>query len=201
MNDERSESEPAADDELVMRAGTDREAFGRLFDRYYPRVLRYCMRRLFERTAAEDVTSEVFLRVASHLGGFRGRSETDFRRWVFGIATNAVGAHLRQSRRRGELWKAAARGGRLDREADSAASASEHERLDWPAVYEGLMELDEREQTIVALRFFADCSHEEIGDVVGSSAGAVRTALCRALTRLREKLDPARRARRENVKD
>lgn len=195
MNDELSESEPAADDDLALRARTDRAAFGLLYDRYYPRVARYCVRRLLDRTSAEDVTSEVFLQVASHIGAFPGRSETDFRCWLFRIATNAVNAQLRQSRRRGELLQSAARDGRMDRQADAHRSTAENDRLDWPAVYEALLELDEREQAIVTLRFFADCSHVEIAAIVGISAGAVRTALSRTLTRLRKKFSPIRPVR------
>ena len=55
-----------------------------------------------------------------------------------------------------------------------------------------MLELDERDQTIVSLRFFADCSYQEIADVVDTTAGAVRTALSRALGRLRDRFDPAR---------
>src|SRR5712671_87844 len=101
--------QPAADDDLVIRARTDRTAFGLLYDRFYAHVARYCLRRLFDRTVAEDVTSDVFLQVASHIREFPGRTETDFRCWLFRIATNAVNAHLRQTRRRAELWEAAAR--------------------------------------------------------------------------------------------
>jgi RNA polymerase sigma-70 factor (ECF subfamily) len=63
-------------------------------------------------------------------------------------------------------------------------------------VYDAILELDEREQTIVALRFFAGCSYEEIADVVGISSGAARTALSRALALVREKLSstPGNRA-------
>jgi RNA polymerase sigma-70 factor (ECF subfamily) len=191
MSDQRPQSEPTADDALVLRARTDREAFGLLYDRYYPRGARYCLRRLFDRASAEDVTSEVFLDAASHMGSFAGRSETDFRRWLFRIATNAVNAHLRQSRRRGELLKAAAEGGQLAG-ANPDPTSAEHDRLDWPTVYAALLELDEREQTIVTLRFFGDCSHEEIAAVVGTSAGAVRTSLCRSLARLRGRFKPVR---------
>jgi RNA polymerase sigma-70 factor, ECF subfamily len=191
MSDERLSSEqPAADDDLVVRARTDRTAFGRLYDCYYGHVARYCLRRLFDRTLAEDVVSDVFLQVASHLGEFSGRTTTDFRRWLFRIATNAVNAHLRQSRRRQELWEAAARGRHWDRGSGWHSSPAENDRLDWPAVYRALLELDERDQTIVTLRFFADLSHEEIADVVNATSGAVRTALSRILSRLREKFNP-----------
>ena len=48
----------------MMRSRTDREAFGRLYDIYYPRIFRHCLRRLFLRSVAEDVTSDIFLQVA-----------------------------------------------------------------------------------------------------------------------------------------
>jgi RNA polymerase sigma-70 factor (ECF subfamily) len=133
------------------------------------------------------VTSEVFLRVASSLREFPGRTETDFRRWLFRIATNSVLAHLRLSRRRRELWDAAARSRQGKPFGESSDSPAIFEKSDWPTIYQALLELEERDQTIISLRFFADCSHEEIADVVDATAGAVRTALSRILSRLRER--------------
>jgi RNA polymerase sigma-70 factor (ECF subfamily) len=195
MTDEFPVSETSTDDALVGSAGMDRAAFALLYDRYYPRVSRYCCRRLFDRTTAEDLTSDVFLRAASHWGAshartFPGRTETDFRRWLFRVATNAVNAHLRQSRRRQKLWEAAARS-RSNPAGNSPSSPGQPDKLDWPAVYQALLELSERDQTIVSLRFFAGCTHEEISEIVGATPGAVRTALSRTLTRLREKFQPA----------
>jgi RNA polymerase sigma factor (sigma-70 family) len=65
--------------------------------------------------------------------------------------------------------------------------------LDWSSVYRAILELDEREQTIVSLRFFAGLTHDEIAEVVGSTSGAVRTSLSRTLARLQKRFDPARR--------
>jgi RNA polymerase sigma-70 factor (ECF subfamily) len=196
MPDESRENEPGALDELVARAGTDRAAFGALFDRYYPRVVRYCLRRLPDRGSAEDVTSEVFLRVASHLREFAGRTESDFRRWLFRIATNGVNAHLRQTLRRRRLWTQAAQCGRF--EDRNASPSTDYDRLDWPTAYAALRELDERDQAIVSLRFFADCSYDDIADIVGTSAGAVRTALSRAIAKLRGRFDTGQRARTDD---
>ncbi len=192
MSDERRESEPSTEaDDLVVRARTDRAAFGLLYERYYPQVAKYCLRRLLVRSVAEDVLSDVFLQVASHLPTFSGRTDTDFRRWLFRIATNAINAHLRQSRRRQEKWVEAARSGHLNSNGDSRSVSAEDDTRNWPAVYQALMELDERDRTIVMLRFFAHCSHEEIATVVNATPGAVRTALSRILARLREKFKRA----------
>ena len=191
MDETASASQPpTTDDGLVLRAKTERAAFGLLYDRYYPRVARYCLRRLFDRAVAEDVTSEVFLQVARHLPRFPGQTETDFRCWLFRIASNAVAGCLRRSRRRKELWEAAARSRHSEQRGATHPSPGEPDALDWPAVYLALLELDDRDQTILTLRFLADCSHEEIARVVDSTAGAVRTALSRTLARLREKFQP-----------
>lgn len=188
MSDDSTEcGSPEMDDDLVVRARDDRTALAVLYDRYYPRVARYCLRRLFDRDLAEDVTSDVFLSVASNLRRFPGRTETDFRRWLFRIATNAVLAHLRQSRRRRELWEAAARSRQREQFGPSSFAPAIFEKSDWPTIYQALLELEERDQTIITLRFFADCSYDEIADVVESTPGAVRTALSRVLSRLRER--------------
>jgi RNA polymerase sigma-70 factor (ECF subfamily) len=189
------------DDDLVVRARIDRTAFGLLYDHYYPGVLRYCVRRLFDLTVAEDVVSDVFLAAASKLREFPGRSETDFRRWLFRITTNSINAYLRQTRRRQELWQAAAR---HRQERCRGSSPHSWEALDWPTVYQAVLELEQRDQTILMLHFFAGLTHEEIGAVVDATPGAVRTALCRTLGRLREKFDPSSpegAAPREMLKD
>jgi RNA polymerase sigma-70 factor, ECF subfamily len=177
------------DDDLVVAAKTDRSAFGQLYDRYYGIVNRYCVRRLFDRTVADDVVSDVFLTLASKLRAFAGTTEIDFRRWLFRIATNAVNAHLRQAQRRRELWEIAAR--QREERLPSENSSPGYERLDWPAVYQAILELEERDQAILTLRFFAGLSHEEIADVLDATPGAVRTALSRTLSCLRKKFNPA----------
>ena len=184
-------------DELVRRATWDRASLGTLYNDFYPPVARYCLRRLGDRQTAEDVTSEVFIHVASHIRTFGGRTVTDFRRWLFRIATNAVCAELRKSRRRRGLWTAAAESGQFVNPSAVAASAAESETLDWPTIRQALLEFDEREQAIVSLRFFADCSHAEIGAIVGASADAVRASLSRVLWRLRERFQTSRASGRE----
>lgn len=186
MSDDAGQFDAAAEDRLVLRAKVDVEAFAVLYDRYYPRVLAYCLRRLSDRAAAEDITSEVFLNVARHLAGFCGRCGTDFRRWLFRIATNAIHAHLRQTLSRQSLLEAAVLEGRLRSEASSPNVVEE--QTEWQDVLAVIGSLAEREQTIVTLRFFAGLSHDEIATVVETTPGAVRTALSRALSTVRERL-------------
>ena len=95
MTNSPSNDDANCDDLVVPR--TDREAFGALFDRYFPIIWRYCRRRNLDASTADDVAGEVFLQVARALRRFPGSTELDFRRWVYRIATNAVHAYQRQT--------------------------------------------------------------------------------------------------------
>ena len=175
------------DADLVVRARTDRVAFGRLYDLYYPRIFRHCLRRLFLRAVAEDVTSDVFLRVARQIPKFTGASLDDFVRWVHAIATNEINAYLRQTQRRARLLDEAARRKAIH-VVDQSAGSTSPAALDWPRVYEALLTLKPRDQSIVTLRFFDTMSHEQIAGILDMRPGAVRTALTRSLKQLRREL-------------
>jgi RNA polymerase sigma-70 factor (ECF subfamily) len=184
MNDEQTSTARGDLDELIVRAKCQRLALGQIYEHYYPEVYRYCARRLLVRTVAEDAVSDTFLQIAAHMRSFPGRTETDFRRWLFRIATNQINAWFRQTRRREALWNDAARDGRLN---ENRRQNAIDDQLDWPTVYSAILELDERDRAIVTLRFFSNCNFDEIADVVSSTPGAVRTALSRIIGRLREK--------------
>ncbi len=173
--------------DLVCSAKTDREAFGRLFDQFYSPIFAYCSRRLVVRAMAEDVTSEVFLTVARNIPQFPGTTSVDFRRWLFRIATNEINANLRQSIRRRELLEAAVELGQIN----SLVSSSVLE-VDWPVawetVYRELHELSDREQELISLKFFVGLKHDQISEIMDMKTGAIRVAISRALSKLRDRL-------------
>ncbi|MBI1313698.1 sigma-70 family RNA polymerase sigma factor [bacterium] len=187
MNDSQKTtgSDPVGD--VVRAARTSREAFGRLFDFFYPPIFAYCARRLLVRAVAEDVTSEVFLKASAHFRDFTGDSSEDFRRWVFRIATNEINAELRKSIRRCEMLEAAARMGMVNASVSTPLLESDFP-VDWEDVVRALVELSEREQSIISLRFFAGLQHDEIAAALEIEPGTSRVALTRALNRLRDRL-------------
>ena len=185
-------------DALVKSARTDREAFGALFDYFYPLVFAYCVRRLVVRAVAEDVASEVFFKVAREIRNFRGQSIEEFRRWLFRISTNEINAHLRHSKSRRELLEAAVLMGRINAEiiAPITGNAS---MLDWSDLYGALEQLSVREQSIISLRFFGNLQHHQIATILNLKEGAIRVALSRSLDRLRQILKDRRDGLNENL--
>ena len=166
--------------DLVARARTDRDAFGQLYDAYYPRIYRYCLRRLFIPAVAEDAVSEVFLRVASKMRQFAGTTEEDFRRWLYRIATNEANAHLPAANGGKNCWNPRRGTGTLGTEGGPSLPEADMDRLDWPALYQAILGLKPRNQAVVVLRFFEQMSHEQIAAVLGERPGTIRVALSRA---------------------
>ena len=186
MTDNQPELDDSVDD-LVVAAKSDADAFGQLFDHFYSPIFAYCSRRLVLRALAEDVTSEVFLKVARSIRAFPGNNTEDFRRWIFRIATNEINAHLRQMIRRRELLEAAVEMGRIDANVSTVLLESDWP-VTWEDVYRELQQLSERDQSLISLRFFASLKHEQIAEVLEMKTGAVRVALSRALEKLRARL-------------
>ena len=172
----------AADEKpLIARARDDSTAFVQLYRSHYDAVFRYCIHRLFERAKAEDVTSEVFLKVVENINGFKG-NEKQFRCWLYRIATNTVNNHFRKTVRRNRLLKVALE------DAYSQVDDCEEQTNKLALLREAVFTLRPRYQTIITLRFFENLKLTEIAEVLGSSPGTVRSQLTRALTKLRKAL-------------
>ncbi len=170
-------------DDLVEQAKTHAAALGRLYELYYDRIFRFCVHRLFNRATAEDVTSTVFLTVARMMRGFKGRTEQDFRAWVYTIAANQANAYIRKTSRRKRLMGTITAHWRQD-DQDS----SEWSSLDWPTLHAAIGQLKPEHQTILTLRFFENMDYDEIGRVVETRPATVRVILHRVLRRLQEQL-------------
>jgi len=175
------------DGQLISNARREPAAFAELYRRHYEAIFRYCVHRLFERQTAEDVTSTIFLRVVENFGRFRGKSEKDFCKWLYTIASNAVNDHLRRSARRGILFKTILEeAGKEPRVPDEVSA--ENVLL----LKEAVLSLRPVYQTIITLRFFENLKLTEIAEVLGESPENVRTQFARALARLERKLSFAR---------
>lgn len=172
-------------DILIEQARSDREAFARLYRMHYERVFRYCSRRLFNRHAAEDVTSTVFFRVMRAISTFEGNSD-GFRNWLYRIATNTINDHLKTAKRRAETIRNAAqehgRGHAFATESDKELQKKNF------VVKQAILSLKPKYQTVITLRFFEKMKLIEIAEILGQNPATIRTQLARALSKLRKEL-------------
>ena len=85
----------ATEKKLVEEAKKDPAAFGRLFEEYYPRILKYASFRTGNAEIARDVTSETFFKALKNLWQFRWMGYS-FSSWLYRIAGNEINMYFRR---------------------------------------------------------------------------------------------------------
>jgi len=163
---------------LVRQARTSRDAFGKLYDYFYPRIFRYCVYRLYSREVAEDTTSEIFLQIARNVHRLNICKATGFRSWIYAIANNEINAHFRKQIRRKQLMKAACHAGEID---TIDYVEDETDDVKWPELHQAILQLKPQQQAVITLRFFDGMLNDDIAQMLGMKSGAVRTAISRAV--------------------
>ena len=141
------------------------------------RLYSYVAYRIGDGADAEDVTSAAFERALRYRHTFdKDRGEPIS--WLIGIAARCVSDHLaRRSELLGEVQDTAAPG---EIAADVAG------RID---LQRAVASLDQRDRELVSLRYGADLTARQIGDLLGMRTNAVEVALHRMLRTLREELE------------
>src|SRR5437764_13712202 len=86
---------------LVEAAQQDRACFGAVYERYFELVYGYVARRVNDRGAAEDLTSEVFRKALANLTRFKWTGEP-FGAWLIRIASKLIADRAKRAGR--EVW-------------------------------------------------------------------------------------------------
>lgn len=164
---------------LVVAAQADPREFTRLYELYVGPIYRYCFVRLGSREAAEDATSEVFMKALGGLDCFHGGL---FSAWLFKIAQNTV-IDARRRHHPSDPIEAAGdpRDPSLSPE-ELAVTRSEVEELK-----QAMLLLPDDQRVALELRL-AGWSGVQIAAILGKSVDAVKMLRYRAVARLRSVL-------------
>jgi RNA polymerase sigma-70 factor (ECF subfamily) len=170
------------DDHALIRATLDGDssAFAQLVERETHAVYRACLRIVGQPHDAEDVTQETFVNAYRSIGSYRG--DGPLRAWLLRIATRQAFRRISQRRPTAQL-DAVAESRVADAGADPVHDLLAAERN--TNVREAVIALPELYREVVALRFFADLSLQEIAEATGRPLNTVKTHLRRGLEALR----------------
>lgn len=177
---------------LVARSRLDASAFGELYDFYLPRIFGFVMRRVRDRTVAEDLTAMTFERALGIVRRQEFRNES-FGGWLYRVAANAVVDYVRSERRMRQVaprgdWTSddgrdTDRGGTIGDESAARALAA---TLDRDVLRRALLVLPENHRRILVLRFLDGLEPDELCSVLVCSRATLAVRLHRALRALRE---------------
>jgi len=168
--------------ELKNLRGLDAQTIGAVYDQYFSEVYRYVLYRIGDQTLAEDIASEVFVRLLEAVQS--GRSpQTNLKGWLIGTASHAVTDHLRQKYRRPEEKISEAI---PDRGPSLAAAVDQREQN--RIVNDAYAQLTPEQQHVLALRFGQGYSLEETATFMNKNVNAVKALQFRALAALQREV-------------
>jgi RNA polymerase sigma-70 factor, ECF subfamily len=174
--------DPTRDEErkLVERAKRDPREFGALYDRHFQQIYRFVYSRVREQTAAEDVTSEVFMKALKAMPRYQDTGRP-FAAWLYQIAVNAIADRyrtLRPAQPLEDFHDLSVAGPAIE---EQAAQRDEVRRI-WAIVEE----LPSQQRTALVLKFQEDMKIEDIAIAMGKTPGAVKLLIHRGVSRLRD---------------
>lgn len=183
------------DDErrIIEQARTNPEAFGVIFDEYYPKILAYTIRRTGSVVIAEEIVSETFTKALRNLPKFRWQG-ISIEAWLFRIAINEMRMYFRSNAPVASLDELYQQEGfEPPADYDLAQEAVEaQEQLERHAQFmrarKLLCGLPSKYQDVLLLRFIEHKKVSEIAHIMGKKEGTVKSLLSRGLSRLRDEL-------------
>jgi len=186
-----------SDEELVeiyKKSGSN-EAFEHLLTRYKNSLFSFLVRMVSDRTLAEDLFQEVFLRVIKSLPEYKSKDK--FKSWIFRIANNLAIDHLRSVKRKKtssieeEIFEQKGRSIKVEDTLKSACHGPEkilENRELQHILKNSIQSLTEEQKEIFLLRHESKMSFKEIADLLKCPLNTALGRMHCAIKKLKEKL-------------
>ena len=170
---------------LVIHAQNgDIEAIGALYEAFRLSIYRYMFYRTSDAQTADDLSSEVFLRMIRGLSRYR-QQEATFQAWLFQIAHNLLIDHYRKVSIRNHVS--------LEEQTvmnmqESNHSPHDDQNLNSVTLRQALNQLSTEQRDVIVLRFIAGMPLAEVAHTLNKSEDAIKGLQRRGLAELREVL-------------
>jgi RNA polymerase sigma-70 factor (ECF subfamily) len=171
--------------DAALAASGDRAAFERLYRKHVNRVFSLCARMVADRTRAEELTQDVFVRAWEKLHLFRG--DSSFATWLHRLAVNVVLNDRKSEGRRRT---------RFEEEDEEQGMDGFVGVVGMPLAPGDLLDLEKAitrlppgARRVFMLHDVEGYKHEEIAEMLGVTTGATKAQLHRARMLLREALN------------
>jgi RNA polymerase sigma-70 factor (ECF subfamily) len=150
-----------------------------LYEGYYDKIACYASIHIGNRTDAEDIAGEVFLKALESLRSYEKRG-IPMQAWLFKIAHNLVVDYLRKTSKRKNIDIES-----VTLKSDNSPEAIAEINIEVERVKKAIEQLTREQREVLSLRFFGELTSKETAAIVGKSDGAVREMQSAAISKLR----------------
>ena len=148
-----------------------------LYGRFYKEIQTYCAAMTKNKSTAEDLVQETYLRAFTHWEDVEDLSTNQCRSWLYKTARNLYIDQIRKQSRE------------TPTEEDKLALASFEEDLSQAAVAQLIARLPDTERPLFTMRYFEGYNARELGEIFDLPSATVRSRLASAKRRLKDWID------------
>jgi len=171
------------EESLVRRAKEhDEAALTQLYEENFDKIYRYIVLKIGDRTEAEDMTQQVFLKAFKSVSGYRPQGRP-FSSWLFRIAHNQLVDHWRKKSKRPTVPLEETFIG-----SSSNPSSETEQKMDIENLVAATKHLTSLQQEVVSLRFAGGLSVAQVARLMSKSEGAIKALQHSAVVSLRKML-------------
>ncbi len=171
------------EESLIRRAQqSDPVALTQIYEENFDRIYRYIALKIGDRTEAEDLTQQVFLKAMQSISSYKWKG-MPFSAWLYRIAHNQIVDHIRKRSRKPTVS--------LDDNdppgIDDPEKATER-KMQMEELAAAAMKLTPSQREVISLRFAGQLSIAEVARTMGKSEGAIKALQHSAVAALRRVL-------------
>ena len=175
-----------------VKTAKDKDAFAALYDLYVEKIFRFVYFKISNREEAEDLTSEVFLRVWRYLIEEKNTTIRSFSALTYRTARNAVVDKYRERSRHNDVS--------LDRDVsvdDIVSGASDviidniESGIESAQLIKNLNKLKHEYRDMLTMRYMDELTYAEIAEILNKSQLTVRVTIHRAIKKLQDIMKPS----------
>lgn len=180
-------SKDQLDPEIIELAKTDSDAFGQLYDFYFPRIYGFVMAKVGDSSVAEDLVSDIFVKLLDNLPKYQDRG-MPFSAWLFTVARNVIfDFFAKNNKQKTEMIE---EGMEIKDEREDASPKVQASQTELKEMVKAVMsKLPERELTILQMKFFSGLNNREIAASLNLTESNVGIILYRVLRKIKPDLN------------
>lgn len=170
---------------LSVRDARDRDAFGKLFDHFAPRLKGFVMRNGISAAMAEDIVQDAMLKVWQRAEQF-DPTRAQVSGWIYQITRNQFVDNIRKEKR--PIPEELTRPAEPEPDATDALALEQETHV----LRRALADLPDQQRQMIEKAYLGELSHSQIQSLTGLPLGTIKSRIRLALERLRHELKGTR---------